>query len=369
MTIKAAAGDQASGFSALLAASTAIEHGEPEALTVALQSVSQQAILGAAARHRCRGYLRHGILNLGLRDGRAAAITEALRAHAGRAAMQAYAVRHQLDRVVGKLNEAGVQFALLKGSARLFRGDRQADLDTMYDLDVLVPKTQLTTAIAALCEGGYRSLLSDRGSVQYWARHHHAAPLHPEQLGLPVELHFQLAPPGSLSIATDWSACQPFFELVVNREHKAICFNPLGSAVHLTVHGAGLRRLHDVVMLARILRDNSEVCSRLCALIESEQLQPVALQAIMALASRIARVDVETSAATRRYLDWVRRREGLSPYVRDRTQFVDAWYTNGGSLWGPATRLALPRRDVEEGDLAFSVWFTYRLISRLVAGA
>ncbi len=305
---------------------------------------------------------------MGLRDTRAVAVLRALRDYAGKAAMQAYAVGKQLDELVASLDAAGIHFALLKGAARLFRGDREADSNTMFDLDVLVPKAEISAAIATLSRAGYQPIVEDR-LAHFWKRHHHAPPLRPQGLGLPIELHSQLAPPASLSIATDWDACQRYFERVTARGLEATCFDPMGSALHMTVHGVGLRRLHDVVMLAQILRDTPGTREHLETVIATECRQGVALRAVLVLAARIAATDVEASEPVRRYLGWVRRREDLAPYVRERTQFVDAWYTNDRKIFGPATRLALPTRDIEQSALAFGATFAYRLIGRILVSA
>ena len=357
-----------SGFRALVAAATAIEARNPCGLADALQLTAHDSILTTATRHRCLGYLRRGILVLGLRDERAATLTHSLRDYASKAAMQAYAVRLQLDEVVATLKAKGVPFALLKGAARLFRGDREAECDTMFDLDVLVPKAELPAANAALRRVGYSPVVEGY-LAKFYDRIHHAPPLRPKGLGLPVELHFQLAPPARLSIATDWDACESYLERVKTGSREATCFNALGTAVNLMVHGVGLRRLRDVIMLGRILRDAPGAREHLEAVIALERRQAVALRAVTVLAARIAALGACASEPVERYLDWVRRREELSPYVRQRTQFVDAWYTNGGKLFGPATRLAFPTRAAERSALTFGVNFSYRLIGRIAVGA
>ena len=209
-------------FVALLAAAAAIEQRRPEALVAAFHSISAQAMLGVAARHRCIGYLRRGIVELGVRDERASVFTKAVREYAGKAAIQAYAVRDQLRQLVDTLNEAKIRFALLKGSARLFRGDKNADNDTMCDVDILTPREEAVLAVEALeSGGGYLSCASTHRSRHYLARHHHAVPLRPAKAGLPVEVHVQLALLGNLSLATDWRACQMYFERVATAEAEA----------------------------------------------------------------------------------------------------------------------------------------------------
>jgi hypothetical protein len=356
-------------FVALLAAAAAIEQRDPEALVAAFHSVSPHAMLQGAARHRCLGYLRRGVVELGLRDERVSAFTKAVREYAGKAAIQAYAVRDQLRQLVHTFNEAKIRFVLLKGSARLFRGDKDADYDTMFDLDILVPQDEAVSAVEALERQSYRSCANADRSKHYWTRHHHGVPLRPVNAGLPVEVHTQLAPPGSLSLATDWHACEPYFERMVTEQGEATCFNAFGSAFHLAVHGLGMRRLHDVILLAKVLRAEKDVLENVDATISQEQYQTVALQAVIAFAARVAGLPYTESAAVKRYLSWVVRRENLAPYVRDRSQFADAWFCNGCTVWGPATRQALPIREAEQGSVAFAASFTYRLIGRIATSA
>jgi len=356
-----------SGFAALVAAATAIEAHDERALADALQLIAHERMLQTAAQHRCLGYLRRGILQAGLRDARALALTHALRDYAGKAAMQAYAVRKQVDGLVIARDAAGIPFTLLKGAARLFRGDREADSDTMFDLDVLVPLAEIPAAITALSRAGYQSV-GDR-LAHFWKRHHHAQPLRPPGLGLPVELHYQLAPPADLSIATDWNVCQRHCERVKAGALEASCLDSMGTALHMVVHGVGLRRLHDVIMLARILRDTPGTGEHLESVIAAETRQGVALRAVLVLAARIAAMRIGASEPVKRYLEWVQRREDLTPYIRQRTQLVDAWYTNDRKLLGPATRLALPTRGKDQSAVAFGASFAYRLVGRILVGA
>jgi len=354
------------GFAALLSIAAAIERRQAWDLTLALRSVPQVALLRTAARHRCLGYIRRHLLELGVRDEPARALIDALREYAAKAAMQAYATRSQLAAIMEVLTRAGVPFALLKGAARLARGDKEADCNTMYDLDMLVAKEHAHAALEALEHAGYRPdgiFTADR----YLAKHHHLIPLAAPGPGLSVELHTQLAPRGMLSMPTDWAACSPHLEQIEGG--AALALDPLWTAAHLAIHGAGLRRLHDVIMLARMLRADPGLQDRLLELLTQERWQPVALQAVVALAARVAGIPADVSPDVDRYLAWVIRREDLAPYVRDRSQFVDAWYANRGSLFGAATRLALPEGDPGDAALVATVRFAYRLCGRIITSA
>jgi len=54
--------------------------------------------------------------------------------------MQAFATRKQLNDVMVTLEAANIPFVLLKGAARLFRNDIEADWNLMCDIDILVPE-------------------------------------------------------------------------------------------------------------------------------------------------------------------------------------------------------------------------------------
>jgi hypothetical protein len=350
-------------FLGLLSAAQGIEQEQPDKLARPLAAVPLTDFVRVAARHRCLGYLYRGVLKFNLRSEQSRAFLETLRAHRAKAALQAFATRAQLRAVTRTLGEAGVPFVLLKGAARLFRGDVEADWNTMCDLDILIPQLASDVAVTAFERAGYRRRT---GGVETRREHHHLAPLLPPGPGLAIELHHELAPPGTLSTRSDWQACEPYFERVAVDGAEALCFDLLGTALHLTIHGSGVRRLHDLVMLARILRSTPGTHESIRRLIADERIRAVALHGALTLSARIAGIPARTDQVVDRYLDWVLRREALPAFVRDRSQFVDAWYCNGGRAWGPASREALP--DYDEPDRAAAlvpIWYAGRVLGRL----
>lgn len=360
--------DDRGGFAALIDVATAVEGGHATAVDAILRRTPTGVLLRSAARHRCLGYVRRSIVDSKIRSEPARAIVAALREYAARAAVQSYATRGQLFRMVGILDRAAISFALLKGAARLFRGDREAEDTAMYDLDLLVPEADGLRALEALQGEGYRPRAA--GNAQrYWPRHHHLVPLEPPEAGLPVELHLQLAPQAMLSMATDWKAFERYCEPLERDGARALAFNAVGTALHLTIHGAGVKRLHDAIVLARILASDPTMLGRLNEEFDGERWQPIPLRATLAVAASIAGVSYDLSPAVARYLVWMRRREDLAPYVRERSQFADAWYGNGGKLFGAATRLALPDRDTDDNPVTASARFAYRLVGRIVTSA
>jgi len=359
-----------SAFAALVALAGAVEQRRPDDLVAALSAVPQPLLLRAAARHRCLGYIRRGIADLRVRSAPATAIADALREYSAKAGLQTYVAREQIERLARDLNQAAIPFALLKGAARIFRSERGAALEMTDDLDLLVPRRDGNRAVALLERRGYRSELGEQVAA-YYERHHHLAPLVPLELGLPVELHVGLAPLGSLSMATDWSACEPYFERVTVGDVETICFNPLGTAIHLTIHSEGIKRFRDVILLSRILRDDEAMYGKVQRLVERERCQLNALQAVLALSAHLAGIDVEASLPARRYLQWVMRREDLQPSIRDRCQLADAWYSSGGRLLWPATRHALLPDALEERRNApvAALRSTLRAVGRICASA
>ncbi len=357
------------GFAALVAAVQAIEQNRPDDLTALLTTASREGLLRAAARHRCLGFLRRGILGMGVRTAQARELVASLRAYAGKAAVLAYAVRPQVASLVSALSDGDVRYVLLKGAARLFRGRQEADDDTMYDLDVLVARADAGRAWGILRDAGYRPAGGEVEERRYTLRHHHLAPLQPPGVGLPVELHLQLAPRRMLSLSTDYEACEPHLERVVVGSLTAPCLNDVGMVIHMAIHGVGVHRLYDVIQIARAVR-NGEVYARAWQVLSCERRQQAAVLAPLVLGARLAGRDVACPPRVERYLAWVMRREALPAYVRDRSQVMDAWFCNGGRLLGPALWTALPLVEPPpRNPLAYAGLYCYRLLGRLATAA
>ena len=357
------------GFAALLAAATAIEQCSPDNLVDALQMTPPQALLRAAARHRCLGYLRRGILELGVRDDRAKALADAVREYASKAAIQAYAVRIQLNQLVETLDAAAVPFALLKGAARLFRGNKEADYSTMYDLDILIPNVEVHRAADVL----RHTRLPRNGFPR---KHSRATGLDiitsrrstHKGRGFPSNSTCNLPGPGCSPCRRTGKRASHTSNASSDRLPKLNVSMRSEAQYILSIHGAGIKRLHDAIMLSKIMRGDSNIPKRVSMAIASERWQPIALQSVVALSSQMAGLQPRMTPQVERYLAWVMRREDLSPYVRDRSQFTDAWYSNGGKLWGPATREALPMAEAERDIVTSSARFALRLIGRIVTG-
>jgi hypothetical protein len=98
------------------------------------------------------------------------------------------------DTILTRLSSAGVPTVLLKGAALRLTAYRDPAEREFVDIDVLVPKDALKTAMSTLEAGGY-AIDSPERSDLYIAHHHHLLLRHPN--GTVVELHWALEPEAS----------------------------------------------------------------------------------------------------------------------------------------------------------------------------
>jgi hypothetical protein len=328
---------------ALIEAMEAVTQGDADRLRATVRAAHPEALVRVAVRHRCAGALLRGLSTLGVPDPSGGAIVKRLQAAVRPAALQAFAIQSQLTTLVAGLAGADVPCVLLKGAARLHAGEDDAHWSPISDLDVLIRERDVGAAIAALKGLGYRANEVGGSEAWYRAHHHHLVPFEPPGAGLPVELHLVLGWPGAISQSFDWDRVAPYIQQLTGTAGTALCLNPTGTALHRALHGIDLRRLYDTVLLARCLRLGGRgTVEALDRMWQAERRQRVALQAVVALAARIAGIRWEMTPEARRYLAWTMRREEMPRYVRLRTGLVDAWFVNGGRLFGPASRLALP---------------------------
>ena len=329
-------------FIALVEAMKAVTQGDGDRLSAVLQSTDLEALPRMAARHRCAGALLRGLGALGVADPSDGALVKSLKASVKAAAFQSFAVRAQLGAVLDAFRRAGVPCVLLKGAARLHAGEDDADWSPIFDLDLLIRERDVNAAVAALKTMGYRANESDGSEAWYRAHHHHLVPFEPPGPGLPVELHLVLGWPEAISQRFDWTRIAPYLE-PLDATGTAYRLDPTGTALHRAMHAIDMTRLHDVVLLARcVQRGGDATLDALERLWRAESRQRVALQAAVTLASAIAGRTLDAPREVRRYLGWVTRREELPRPVRLRTGLADAWFMNGGHVFGHASRLALP---------------------------
>ncbi len=339
-------------------------------LQAALTAADPQRLAQTAARHKCAGLLLRGLTTSRVADPTGGRLIRPLQSYCRSVALQAFVLRSQLEAVVQAFNDAAVPFVLLKGASRLYADDVDAYSNQMFDLDLLIHEKDREAALAALKRIGYRDLANETLTAHYVASHHHLAPLQPPTTGVPVELHVALAEPNRMSLRFDWNALAPYLESIDGTAGKALRLNPVGTALHLAIHGLGLTRLHDIVLLARFMRADPQLAGTLMHLMSDEQLQRLSFEAVLALAAEVAGLERNTTKQVHRYISWALRREDLPTYLRVRTQGTDAWYLNGGSFFGPATVFALPEITIDgRWSLAKTAFWPARLVTRTALAA
>jgi hypothetical protein len=325
-------------FSALVSAmGAAVQHDEP-ALGDTIEQVPAEQLLRQAIRHKCTGFLFDALTTSTIRTPRARELLRAAKPHAQTALLQAPAIRAQLTQLSNALSESGVPHAVLKTGARLQEGERIAELTPMCDLDVLVPDDRCADAVASLAQLGYApERLAD--TARFIRLHHHFAPLVAPDRPKPVEVHVALAAPWRFTLPATWRALLPYLEVRDPSRPYELRLNAFAGALHLVLHGAGIYRLYDAVLLATEIRKEPDLAGRLQRALSGEHIQPLDTNAMLALAARIAGIPFRESGRTRALLDWVVRRETLPLALRGRARWVDAWYGNGGSFRGTCTVL------------------------------
>lgn len=358
-------------FETLVECMAAIVQNDSDALRAALAGARPDRVVAMSVRHKCHGILLHGILAIEERDPAFRPVLELLKPFGKTAALQNYTVAAQLQELVAILNDAGVNHVLLKTGARLYAGEAIGMWTTFGDLDVMIRREQADAALAALGAIGYRAEYEERS--EYYRRfHHHLAPLVPAGIGKPVELHLALALAGHFSIATDWNALRGYFARADGPAGATLRLNPLGTALHLAFHGIRLYRIYDAVTLAFDLRRDPSLLPALRGILSEETIQPVGVLAVLALAARIAGLPSTSDAQTAAFVSWVAHREALPLYLRNRAQFTDAFFGNGGRIRGTCPTLAIPTHPwfdkSPRGRLRVATRTVARVLTGLAAG-
>ncbi len=317
-------------FEALVGALCGFVRGRGELVAGAVDSVDPQALAAYARRHTCEALLRSA-LEFEPRAPRAAALRAGLRPDSLRIAVRAIAMREQIVAVVRALQAPRVPVALLKGAARIYSGTSDAFAHPSNDIDVLVPRAWQQIAIEALRAQGYRFRLSPERERLFRATHHHAAPLYPPNgSGWFVEVHVELAPPGSLSVRSDWEGLCGHLVEIDGPAGPVRAFDDFASALHHAVHGIALDRLRDIAICAQSLAKlEPAALEELRALAQAERVDPVRLRAVLSSAARLAGLTWPEDADAHAYLRWVARRENMPEPVAARAQSIEAWFAAG----------------------------------------
>ncbi|MBV8425400.1 MAG: hypothetical protein JO349_09415, partial [Candidatus Eremiobacteraeota bacterium] len=188
-----------------------------------------------------------------------------------------------------------------------------------------------------LLAAGYRPEYEPEFELWYRRRHHHLAPLIVPG-GKSLELHVALGP--QRGAAGTWARLRPHLSSQANSPHEFV-LDAVAQAVHLTLHAETSRRLYDAVLLACMFRDRPMLRDEVAAWLRESAAAPQ-FAVIWALADELRGVPARAPLVAQ-HLRWIRRREDLPTWLRTRTQFVDAWYENGGKLFGPATKASVAR--------------------------
>jgi len=157
----------------------------------------------------------------------------------------------------------------------------------------------------------------------------------------PVEIHHELALPGTLSLDTSWNALAKHLVTVDGAAGPVRKLDRVGTALHLAIHSIGLGRLRDIALLAFLLPALSAAeRSAFTAIIDAERCDPVRLAASAALAMQLAGVAFPERAGVASYLGWALRREDLPGGLRRRSDVVEICFAYPGAPWAGLHRLA-----------------------------
>ncbi|MDQ6767663.1 MAG: nucleotidyltransferase family protein [Candidatus Eremiobacteraeota bacterium] len=314
----------------------------------ALRAADPMAIAAVARRHACSATLVETAAQMKSSAKEISYLRSSLQEVSRSVVLRGMALRSQIATIVGILGRSGISFALLKGAARLYRDEPHAVLHASTDLDILVRAADLDTATQALRSQGYSERADAQAQEHYHRRHHHAAPLFPPGNGCAIELHVSLAPPGYLSIPLDWAALEPHL-MRVEGESALYCLDDVGTALHYAVHSIGMTRLRDCVLLALLLRRlDAASMDELRRIVMSERIDPIRLDASVALAARMAGVRWPVTGPVEEYLRWCMRREDVPLYFSQRSQLAEGWYAGDRRVTPLLWRLLDPRSGLSD---------------------
>lgn len=296
------------GFAALVEALSAYVQGDDERLRGALLSAPAHLIYDHAIRHECGSLLFRALADPRPALGRIAALRARLQPDIAACQRDAVEFRIQLSGIVRAFKDAGVEFALLGGSAGIYAGDRAAEAAPLHGLGVLVPRKQGGAAVHALVVEGYHETVRDpaedvfRTSLPSFKR--------------PAEVRVQLAPDGCFSTQSDWGAFAAHFEAIEGAEGPALRLDAFGRCVRRMLRGARSQRIAEPVYMALELRRTPGLIDELIAVAQAETLQRAALQSVVCTAARIAAVSGTFDPAVQRFVRRSIRCEDLPPGVR-----------------------------------------------------
>jgi hypothetical protein len=324
----------------LVAAIGAVARGDAQRLAAALDG-DAESFAEIAKRHRCEAMLGEAARRLGV----TARLSPVLAVEFRRAGLDAVIATGRMERAVNRtvavLRAAGIDFALLKGAARVYGKMPGGAFHPSDDVDVFVPARAVDAAILALEAHGWTSAESPAQQRLFRRHHHHAVPLYSPSGDFPVEIHHQLAMPGTLSLETTWNALRGRLLRVEGSAGPVWQLDRVGTALHLAIHAIGFARLRDVALLAMLLPALSvEERRMLWEILGAERRDPVRLTASVALASRAAGIPFPERPAVAAYIRWALRREDLPTRLRRRCDVADLCFARPDAPWTMMEQLA-----------------------------
>ena len=187
-------------------------------------SASQREVVGELLRRgvdwdtvwrSCQWHRLSGILFRHLRASEFRGRVPAETLNAYRSVYMINSARHlrdvtELTRVLGVLRDESIPVILLKGAALVRTLYREPGVRPMGDLDLLVPRSRLNDAQAAVQRGGYVPV--DDGRDEHWAMHQHLPRLIGGAHPVAIEVHghvVRLDSPLAFDIEEFWQRAQP----------------------------------------------------------------------------------------------------------------------------------------------------------------
>jgi hypothetical protein len=323
-----------------VAAIGAIARGEPQALVDAL-ACEGDAIAALDRRHRCAAMFGDAAQRLGVAQRLRPDVAAELRRARVEAVLATGRMTAALDRTVRVLRAAGVEFALLKGAARVYGKVPGAAYHPSDDIDIFVRAGDVDIAVCALEAQGWSARESAVARRRFRRHHHHAAPLFSPSGDYPVEIHHALALPGTLSLDTTWEALRAHIVPLDGDAGPVAQLDRVGTALHLAIHAAGLARLRDVALLSfALMRLGANERQALERIVSAERRDPVRLAASLALAARAAGIVWNERAGVTDYLRWALRREDLPIALLGRADAADVYFARPDAPWAAMHRLA-----------------------------
>jgi hypothetical protein len=324
----------------LIAAIGAVARRDSDALVTAL-AADAGAFAEIAKRHRCDAMLGDAARRFEVSGRLAPALTTHLRRAGLNALIANGRMEGAVNRTVAVLRSAGIDFALLKGAARVYSKLPGGALHPSDDIDIFVPTGAVDAAILALQARGWGCAESPAERERFRRHHHHAVPLFSPNRDFPVEIHRELALPGTLSLDTSWNALRGHLVRVDGSAGPVWQLDRVGTALHLAIHAIGLARLRDIALLAMLLPALSAGERRMFwDMLGTERRDPIRLAASAALASRAAGIPFPEGPGVASYIGWALRREDLPPRLRWRCDAAELWFARPDAPWAGMNQLA-----------------------------